>query len=138
MTKLGRRRYLPEIRSENRVRREMAERAAINAPIQGTAADMIKIAMVRLQQYFREKKLKSRMLMQVHDELVFEVDPKERDEVQKIVVELMEGALDLKIALRVDVGWGKNWRECVGHFPDRLSGLRSKKISKKVPEVFST
>lgn len=111
-TRLGRRRYLPEIKSSNRMRREMAERAAINAPVQGTAADMIKIAMVRLHQRLIREKLAARMIMQVHDELVLQVPVAEKPRVEKVVREEMENALDLDVPIKVDVGWGKNWREC--------------------------
>jgi DNA polymerase I len=111
-TLLGRRRYLPEIKSQNRMRREMAERAAINTPIQGTAADMIKLAMVSLYRKLAERGLRSRMLLQVHDELVLEVFESERTEVQALVKDSMENALQLKVPLRVSLGWGRNWREC--------------------------
>lgn len=111
-TLLGRRRYLPEINSQNRMRRDMAERAAINAPIQGSAADLIKVAMVRLAKSLQEQKLKSRLLLQVHDELVLEVAEAERERVDKLVREHMENAMELSVALRVDVGVGKTWSEC--------------------------
>lgn len=111
-TKLGRRRFLPDLNSKNRMQREMAERAAINAPLQGTAADMIKVAMVQLHQKFSEQGLNARMILQVHDELVFEVPKSEHAIVEKLVVSEMEKALPLKVPLKVDIGWGKNWREC--------------------------
>lgn len=111
-TRLGRRRFLPEINSSNRMKQEMEERAAINTPLQGTAADMIKIAMVNLHQRLNKEKLKTRMIMQVHDELVFEVPKAEKQKVEKMVREEMEAALSLKIPLKVDMAWGKNWREC--------------------------
>jgi len=111
-TLLGRRRYLPEIHSQNRIRRDMAERAAINAPIQGTAADMIKLAMVSLHRVFASRNLKSRMILQVHDELVFDVWEDEKELVEKLVRDEMEKALPLKVPLRVDIGWGRNWKEC--------------------------
>jgi DNA polymerase-1 len=110
-TALGRRRFLPEIRSQNRMRREMAERAAINTPLQGTAADMIKKAMVSIQRRLHREHLKTRMILQVHDELVFEVPRGERSQIEALVRAEMEGALALKVPLKVDVGWGKNWRE---------------------------
>ena len=110
-TLLGRRRYLPEILSKNRIRRETAERAAVNAPLQGTAADMIKVAMVSLYRGLIERQLKARMILQVHDELVFEVPHAEKQVVEKLVKDEMEGALHLKIPLVVDLGWGKNWKE---------------------------
>jgi DNA polymerase-1 len=112
VTRLGRRRYLPELKSSNRMRREVAERAAINAPIQGTAADMIKVAMVSLHKRLHSQDLSARMLLQVHDELVLEVPENERDIVEKVVREEMENALVLKVPLKVDMGWGNNWREC--------------------------
>jgi DNA polymerase I len=111
-TKLGRRRYLSDLNSQNRMQREMAERAAINAPLQGSAADLIKIAMIRISSRLRESKLQSRMILQVHDELVFEAPAKEKSALESLVREEMEGAMKLKIPLKVDIGWGKNWREC--------------------------
>jgi DNA polymerase-1 len=110
-TRLGRKRYLPEITASNRMRREMAERAAINTPLQGTAADMIKIAMVSIDKALREKKCDAKMILQVHDELVFEVPENEKVQTEKLVREKMESALKLRIPLKVDVGWGKNWSE---------------------------
>ena len=111
-TPLGRRRYLPEISSANRMRREMAERAAINMPIQGAAADMIKIAMVAIDQKLKEGKLKTKMILQVHDELVFEAPISEKKVVEKLILNEMETAMKLSVPLKVDSGWGKNWREC--------------------------
>lgn len=111
-TQLGRRRYFSEINSANRMRKEMAERAAINAPLQGTAADMIKIAMVSLNRRLLKEKLESKMILQVHDELVLEVKESEKAQVERALREEMEGALALKIPLKVDIGTGKNWREC--------------------------
>ena len=108
----GRRRYLPEIGSKNRMSREMAERAAINAPIQGTAADMIKKAMVSLARRLQSEKHQARMILQVHDELVLEVPEKEMAAVKTAVCEEMEGALKLSVPLRVDMGMGQSWREC--------------------------
>lgn len=110
-TLLGRRRHFPDIRSENRMTREMAERAAINAPIQGTAADMIKKAMVSLHRRLRLERLRARMILQVHDELVFEVPVDEKKRVEAIVRDEMEHALNLNVPLKVDMGWGKNWGE---------------------------
>ncbi len=107
----GRRRYLPDINSRNQNIRGNAERQAINMPIQGTAADMIKIAMVRLDASLREKKLKSRMLLQVHDELVFEVPQGEVKKMKALVTEEMQNALPLSVPIRVDVGTGTNWLE---------------------------
>ncbi len=111
-TKLGRRRFLPQINSSNRMVREMEERAAINTPVQGTAADMIKIAMVNIYRRLKEEKLKSKMILQVHDELVFNVAIKEEEVIKKLVKTEMEGALKLSVPLKVDTGSGKNWREC--------------------------
>jgi DNA polymerase I len=108
-TVLGRRRYLPDLNSDNRQRREMAERMALNAPIQGSAADVIKVAMLRVDRALRESKLRSRMLLQVHDELLFEVAPGEREALEALVREQMGGAYDLTVALEVSIGVGHNW-----------------------------
>jgi DNA polymerase-1 len=108
-TVLGRRRYLPDLNSDNRMRREMAERMALNAPIQGSAADIIKVAMLRVDQAIQEQGLKSRMLLQVHDELVFEVAPGEREALEKLVRAQMGGAHELTVALEVSVGVGRDW-----------------------------
>jgi len=110
-TLLNRRRYLPEIHASNFNVRSFAERTAMNTPIQGTAADIIKLAMVRLEERMREERVESRMLLQVHDELVFEVPPSELDVMQRIVRETMEGALALDVPLKVDVSVGNNWYE---------------------------
>ena len=110
-TLLGRRRYLPEINSSNRQMREFAERTAINTPVQGTAADLIKVAMVRVWRRLREGGYRTKMILQVHDELVFEVPREELEEVRDLVVEEMEGALKLKVPIKVDVGIGTNWLE---------------------------
>ena len=106
-----RRRYLPDITSRNAVVRGYAERNAINAPIQGSAADIIKVAMIRIYRHFREEGLQSKMILQVHDELNFSVVPSEREKVEQIVIEEMEGAYKMKAPLRADCGWGKNWLE---------------------------
>jgi len=108
-TKLGRRRYVPGINVSNRVERGLAERVAVNMPIQGTQADMIKIAMVRLHDRMRKKKLKSRMLLQVHDELVFEVPPEEVDTMRSLIKKEMIHALPLNVPVEVDVNVGDNW-----------------------------
>jgi len=113
-TILGRRRYLPDLQSDNRQRREMAERMALNAPIQGSAADIIKVAMLNSQRALEAEGLTSRMLLQVHDELVFEVAPGERDVVEKLVRREMAGAADLSVPLDVSVGVGRTWHEA-GH-----------------------
>jgi len=107
----GRKRIIPEIDSETSFRREGAERIAINTPIQGTSADMIKIAMIGIHKRLKEEGLKSRMIMQVHDELVFEVHGDEKDIMEKIVREGMEKAVELRVPVVVDIGWGKNWEE---------------------------
>ena len=113
-TVLGRRRYLPDLTSDNRQRREMAERMALNAPIQGSAADIIKVAMLRVDQALREEGLGSRMLLQVHDELVFEVAPGELDTLRNLVTRTMCGAFDLRVPLEVSLGTGRSWAEA-GH-----------------------
>ncbi len=110
-TMLGRRRYLPDITSGNNTVRAAAERVAINAPMQGTAADIIKLAMVRIHERLSKDRLKSKMLLQVHDELVFDVELSEADAVKAMVKELMEGALALDVPLVVDMQMGKNWLE---------------------------
>ena len=110
-TILGRRRYFDEINSENVRTREFEERAAINAPVQGSAADMIKVAMINIDKEFNKQGLKTKMIMQVHDELVFEVPEEELDEVKDLVKEKMETAIPLKVPVVVDMGVGKNWYE---------------------------
>ena len=107
----GRRRYLPDLTSDNRQRREMAERMALNAPIQGSAADLIKIAMLNVDRAIASGGLASRMLLQVHDELVFEVAPGERDALEALVREQMGAAADLAVPLDVSVGFGRSWHE---------------------------
>jgi DNA polymerase-1 len=108
-TVLGRRRYLPDLNSDNRQRREMAERMALNAPIQGSAADIIKVAMLRVDGALREAGLRSRMLLQVHDELVFEAAAGERERLEALVREQMGGAYQLDVPLDVSVGAGRDW-----------------------------
>ncbi len=110
-TLFGRRRYLPDINSANAVVRGFAERNAINAPIQGTAADIIKVAMIRIFERFRKEGIRSKMMLQVHDELNFSVYPEEREQVERIVLEEMEGAIALRVPLLADCGWGSNWLE---------------------------
>jgi DNA polymerase-1 len=107
----GRRRYLPDLTSDNRQRREMAERMALNAPIQGSAADLIKVAMLNVDRAIAQSGLRSRMLLQVHDELVFEVAPGERAALDALVREQMGGAADLAVPLDVSVGTGRSWHE---------------------------
>jgi DNA polymerase I len=108
-TLLGRRRYLPDLTSDNRQRREMAERMALNAPIQGSAADIVKIAMLRVDEALAKEQLASRMLLQVHDEIVLEVAPGEREQVEELVRREMAGAYPLRAPLDVSVGWGRDW-----------------------------
>ncbi len=108
-TLLGRRRYLPDLTSDNRQRREMAERMALNAPMQGSAADIIKVAMLRIDKALRAARLRSRMLLQVHDELVFEVAEGEREAVEELVRREMGGAHPLSVPLEVSVGVGRDW-----------------------------
>ena len=110
-TLLHRRRYLPDITSHNATVRGFAERNAINAPIQGTAADIIKIAMVRIHRRFRDEHLRSKMILQVHDELNFSVYPDEKETVERIVLEEMQAAYPLSVPLVADCGWGQNWLE---------------------------
>ena len=110
-TMYGRRRYLPDINSHNGTVRGFAERNAINAPIQGSEADIIKIAMINIWKRFKQEGLRSKMILQVHDELNFSVYPQEADTVEKIVMEEMQGAAELKVPLIADPGWGKNWLE---------------------------
>ncbi|WP_229684263.1 DNA polymerase I [Nocardia camponoti] len=108
-TLFGRRRYLPDLDSSNRQRREAAERMALNAPIQGTAADIIKVAMINVADAIREAGLRSRMLLQIHDELVFEVAEGEREILEKLARERMASAIDLSVPLDVSVGTGRSW-----------------------------
>ena len=110
-TLFGRRCYLPDINSSNSVVRSYAERNAINAPIQGTAADIIKVAMVRIDQRMQREQLRSKMILQVHDELNFSVVPEEKEQLQRLVVEEMQNAITLKVPLIADCGWGENWLE---------------------------
>ena len=110
-TVFGRRLYLPEINARNAQRRQYAERSAINAPMQGTAADIIKRAMITVHGWLNEEQPGARMIMQVHDELVFEVESGQVDAVTKRVTDLMNAAAELKVPLKVDVGVGSNWDE---------------------------
>ena len=110
-TIMGRRRYLPDLNHENRQRREVAERAALNAPIQGSAADIIKVAMINLSASLKREKLQSRLLLQVHDELIFEVAPGEESALEAIVRKEMGTAYPLKAPLDVNVGFGRTWDE---------------------------
>jgi DNA polymerase-1 len=108
-TVFGRRLYLPEINSKNPARRQGAERAAINAPMQGTAADLIKLSMIAVQGWLDTEKLDSRMIMQVHDELVLEVLEIELEKVKAMLPQLMAGVAQLKVPLKAEVGFGANW-----------------------------
>ena len=110
-TMFHRRRYLPDINSRNATVRNFAERNAVNAPIQGTAADIIKLAMIRIHRRFEEEGLRSKMILQVHDELNFSVVPEEKEIVQQIVISEMEHAVELRVPLIADCGWGTNWLE---------------------------
>ena len=110
-TLFKRRRYLADINSRNATVRGFAERNAINAPIQGTAADIIKVAMINIYNRFNNEGIRSKMILQVHDELNFSVYPDEKEKVEKIVLEEMQGAFSMKVPLVADCGWGKNWLE---------------------------
>lgn len=110
-TIMGRRRYLPDLNSSSRQRREMAERMALNAPIQGTAADIIKVAMLAVERALAESGLASRMLLQIHDELLLEIAPGEHERVEAIVSDAMEHAVELKVPLSVSFGYGRSWND---------------------------
>jgi DNA polymerase-1 len=110
-TILGRRRYIPEINSPNRQVREAAERMAVNMPVQGTAADIIKIAMIQLHHEITRHSLSSKMLLQVHDELLFEVPPEEIVEMKRLISEVMSEAMELSVPLKATIKIGKNWGE---------------------------
>ena len=105
----GRKRFLPDIRSNNRTVKSQAERVAINSPIQGTAADIIKVAMANIDNRMKKENLKSKMLLQVHDELIFEVIEAELETMKSLVREEMEGVVKLKVPLTVDMGYGVDW-----------------------------
>ena len=113
-TLLNRRRYLPEINSNNAPVRQFAERTAINTPIQGTAADLIKVAMINISNLIATRRLRASMIMQVHDELVFEVHFNEKEEVVALVKKEMEEVIELKVPLKVDIFSGRNWDEAHG------------------------
>jgi DNA polymerase-1 len=108
-TIFGRKRYLPDLHSDNRMRREMAERMALNAPIQGSAADIMKIAMLAVDTELQKRELRSRILLQVHDELVLEIAPGEANEVEDLVRAQMGSAYPLKAPLSVNIGIGATW-----------------------------
>jgi DNA polymerase-1 len=106
---MQRRRYLPDINSSNAVVRGFAERNAVNAPIQGSAADIIKMAMVAVYRAMQQQDLKSKMILQVHDELVFDVHNSEKDLMKKLVKEAMENAIQLEVPMEVELQFGDNW-----------------------------
>ena len=108
---MGRSRYLTDLTNENRQRREVAERMALNAPIQGSAADIIKQAMLNVESAIASKRMNSRLLLQVHDELIFEVAPGEADALSQLVRKEMGSAYPLKAPLEVSIGLGKSWNE---------------------------
>jgi DNA polymerase-1 len=110
-TLLGRTRPIPELKSRNKNIRQQGERLAVNSPVQGTAADIIKIAMVNIRKRLRKESVMARMILQVHDELLFELRESEVEGVGKIVREEMEGALGLSVPLKVEIGHGRNWDE---------------------------
>jgi len=110
-TVMGRRRYLKDINARNQMVRSAAERNAVNAPIQGSAADIIKVAMINIFKKLEEQNLKTKMLLQVHDELIFDVPKDELEDLKKLIKTEMEGAYQLVIPLKVDVGTGQNWLE---------------------------
>ncbi len=110
-TLMGRRRYLPELRSSKAPVREFGKRAAMNTPVQGTAADIIKLAMVRVDRALREAKMKSQLILQVHDELLLECPPEEVKQASELLREAMEGAIELRVPLVAEVHQGQNWAE---------------------------
>lgn len=110
-TMFGRRRPMPELKSSNFMQRSFGERVAMNAPIQGTAADIIKIAMIHVNERIKKEGLKSRLILQIHDELLIEAEESEVDEVKKILLEEMQGAAKLSVKLEIDMHTGKNWYE---------------------------
>jgi DNA polymerase-1 len=110
-TILGRRRYLKDINSRNSIVRSASERNAINAPIQGSAADIIKLAMININKRLKNEKLETKMMLQVHDELVFETPKKEIEKCVKIIRHEMENVFDLRVKLKVDINYGNNWLE---------------------------
>jgi DNA polymerase I len=114
-TLFGRRRYLPDLRSDNRNRRQMAERMALNAPIQGTAADVIKLAMIELQRALDRSGLRTQQLLQVHDEVILEVPGDEMERAQELVVETLSHVVDLAVPLEVDTAFGSTWFDAQKH-----------------------
>ena len=116
-TLLGRRRYIPELQAANPRVRDLGRRMALNAPIQGGASDVFKLAMIRVDRALEGSSLECRMLLTVHDELVFEVPEEQVEDAAKLVKDEMERAYELEVPLRADVGWGSNWAEAApaGH-----------------------
>ena len=112
LTMFGRRRYIPEITAQNQNVRQFAERTAINTPIQGSAADLIKIAMIEIHNYIKKNNMSSKMILQVHDELVFDISLKEQKTISDMIEEKMENAVKLKVPVKVSIKTGKNWAEC--------------------------
>jgi len=110
-TLLQRRRYLPDLKSKNRQVKEFAERTAINTPIQGSAADMIKLAMINIHRRIKDEGRRAKMIIQVHDELVFEVSEDEIEQIKKLVKEKMEGVMNLSVPIIAEIHTGKNWNE---------------------------
>ena len=111
-TLMGRKRFLRDINSKSSLEKSLAERMAINTPIQGSAADLIKLAMINIHQYIKEKRIATRMILQVHDELIFDVPLQELDAIRPVIKHLMESAMPgLKVPILVEMGEGKNWRE---------------------------
>jgi DNA polymerase-1 len=110
-TLFGRKRPIPELRSQNSITRQQGERFAINAPVQGTAADIIKVAMINIWKSFKEKDVKAKMILQVHDELLFELSLHELQIVKDVVKKEMEGVKELSVPIKVEIGFGKNWAE---------------------------
>jgi DNA polymerase-1 len=110
-TLFGRVRPIPDIESRNPNQRGFAERTAVNTPLQGTAADLIKLAMIAIDRQLRERKLKTRMMLQVHDELLFEVPLEETAEIEQLVRAAMEGVVELNVPLVADLAFGENWRD---------------------------
>ena len=109
-----RRRALPELKSSNHTLRVVGKRVALNMPVQGTAADIMKLAMVRVHDRLRREGLRGRLLMQVHDELIVECPEEEREQVERVLTEEMEHAAELSVPLTTDVHWGRNWLEAKG------------------------
>ena len=110
-TIFGRKRFLPDINSRNAVVRGYAERNAVNAPIQGSAADIIKVAMINIYRRMKAENVRSTMILQVHDELNFSIVAEERDRMQQLVIEEMQSAIAMSVPLTADYGWGTNWLE---------------------------